>query len=300
MGKRDVRPALRLGIIGLGPWAGRYFSTCAGMTGHMEIVAASRRSDAPAPDFAAGVPIFKNWEDMFDMRLDGLIVAAHPSSHASILELCAARGMPVMLEKPMALDRDSLDRISRIRSAAPVLINHIHLFSPTFEEIRSMISQRDGDVRIISCGAGPGPVRDYSSLWDYGPHDVSMCVGLLGPEASLSWSECVASGDSRTYRMIIGSCGSEADVTVSNGSPEKIRILRVEFDGHVAIYDDRSSVKFRLDGSPVPVSQDPPLTRSVMSFLSAIRDGVRDWRFGTGIGVTVCRLLSRVEDNPRT
>lgn len=296
MGERDVRSPLRLGVVGLGPWAGRYFSTCSGIPEQVEIVAASRRSSSLVPDFASGVPVFKNWEDMVGIGLDGLVVAAHPSVHPEILKTCAELGLPVMVEKPMSIDRASMDAISRLSFSAPVLVNHVHLFSPAFEEIRSIVSQRDGQVRMISCGAGPGPIRDYSSLWDYGPHDVSMCVGLLGCDVSVSRSERAVSGDTQTYRVGLVSGGSEADVTVSNCSPEKIRILRVEFDGHVVIYDDRSSVKLRLDGDPVSISLDPPLTRAVQSFLSAIRDGVDDWRFGTDVGMNVCRVLSQIDE----
>lgn len=298
MGEEDVRASFRLGIVGLGPWSERYFSTCSGIPG-VEIVAASRRSSSPPSGFASGIPVFRDWSDVLDVGVDGLIVAAHPSVHPDILSLCAKSGIPVMLEKPMALSSDSARRMSELSFSAPVLVNHVHLFSPAFEKIRHVVAQRSRDpIRIISCGAGMGPFRDYSSLWDYGPHDVSMCLALMGFGLPAVSSDLIASGGGTAHRVHISSGELEADVTVSNTSPEKIRVLRVEFDGHVAVYDDRSSVKLRLDGDPVPVEPTPPLTVAIRAFLDSIVHGSDDWRFGTDVGLNVCHVLELADKRP--
>ncbi|MGY8822449.1 MAG: Gfo/Idh/MocA family protein [Candidatus Latescibacterota bacterium] len=59
---------------------------------------------------------YEYYDQLLDAeKLDGVLAFSSTAEHADIVELCAARGLPVMVEKPMAA---TLEQASRILTAA--------------------------------------------------------------------------------------------------------------------------------------------------------------------------------------
>lgn len=276
----------RLGLIGLGRWGRNYIRTIESIP-DATIVSASRLSP-DATDY--GFPVYQDWREVLNDGVDGVIVSAHPSIHLEVARACSSLGIPVMLEKPMALSLHDATLISEFR--VPILVNHIHLFAPAFVKLReAYLSAGSPYINVISCGCGPGPNRDYSSAWDYGPHDLSMCFSL-SPPSGLPTAERFSCTSGDTFRIRIPLVSGSADVTVGNVSPSKIRLFRAEFDGHVFVYDAMSSSILTIDGRAIDVQGPLPLTSAVVAFLQTIRSGETDWRFGTSVGLDVVRTLS--------
>lgn len=275
----------RLGLIGLGRWGRNYVRTIESIS-DASIVSASRLN----PDGSDhGFPVHQDWREVLKDGVDGVIVSAHPSIHLEIARECSGLGIPVMLEKPMALSLHDAESMSDLR--VPILVNHVHLFAPAFLKLReAYLSAGSPHVDIISCGCGNGPFRDYSSAWDYGPHDLSMCFSL-SPPSGLPTVEKFSSTSGDTFRIRVPLTSGSADVTVGNSSSLKIRVFRAEFDGHVFVYDAISSSVLTVDGHLVDVHGPLPLTSAVNAFLRAVRSGETDWRFGVDIGLNVVRTL---------
>src|SRR5690606_25051016 len=112
-------------------------------------------------------------------HVDAVVIATHPAAHVPLTLEALDAGLPVMLEKPAALDMIGAERIRRaaVDADVPILVAHQHLFAGAFEALRHRFVGMPA-LNIAAEAGGPGPVRDYSALWDYGPHDVAMVLAL--------------------------------------------------------------------------------------------------------------------------
>ena len=97
---------LRVGILGCGGIAARHAAAVAAQPELMTIAAWCSRDPAKAAEFAArhgGAP-FASLDAMIDAGLDLLIVTIPPFARAGEAEHAAARGVHLLVEKPIALD----------------------------------------------------------------------------------------------------------------------------------------------------------------------------------------------------
>jgi predicted dehydrogenase len=283
---------IRLGLIGCGTWGWRYLPASI-EAGNCRITHVSRFTSAPreADGYLGGMKMTPDWRTLLDRPIDAFIVATPPDTHAEICGELLDRGRPVMVEKPVALDLGSAMWIAHAasRTATPLLVNHIHLFSPAYEEFR----QRTFDwssVEVVSMGGGPGPVRSYSALWDYGCHDVAMFLGLLRDGERVG--SVSANQEGGRFRIALGAGSRRAITSVWNDGEKKRAFVAINEHSNVLAYDDaRPGSSLLLDDSPISVANERPLTRALRTFAAAIESGHFDWRFEPTLGVEVTRIL---------
>lgn len=100
---------LRVGILGCGSFAHRHAQIIAALPDEAELVAFCDRNDwkarAYAEEYTAGrAPVFTDHVTLLDQAaLDVLIVALPPYGHTDEVEQAAARGVHLLMEKPIAL-----------------------------------------------------------------------------------------------------------------------------------------------------------------------------------------------------
>jgi len=98
---------LRVGLLGCGSIAKRHASAIAALSSEMQLVACCGRDEQKVAGFAneLGVTPWIDLRRMLDASsLDLLIVALPPYAHAGQVEMAAAAGIHVLVEKPIALD----------------------------------------------------------------------------------------------------------------------------------------------------------------------------------------------------
>ena len=215
-----------------------------------------------------------------------------------------AAGIPVLVEKPLTLglkEANALRDQVGVRNGL-VMVDHTHLFHPAFEELKQQAS-RLGAIRAIEAEAGArGPYRtDVSVLWDWGPHDVAMCLDLLrlSPRevrASRETRERVDGAEAETIRLELAfGDGLQARIRLSN-LIDKTRRFAVRCDAGVLVYDDIARDKLVLEqegkSTPVKVSPELPLTRVVKAFEAAISAG-KDRTASLDLAVEVVTVLER-------
>ena len=83
---------------------------------------------------------------------DALILAVTPSVACGIAEEVLRRGIPVLLEKPPALDVRGARRLARLSTAVPHLVAFNRRFFPLMSELHSALhdSSSPGTVQVIS------------------------------------------------------------------------------------------------------------------------------------------------------
>src|SRR6266487_826448 len=98
---------LRIGIIGIGWYAGKELIPKLRETGSVEIVAIARRSAdrlALAQQELNVREAYTDWREMLDKSaLDAVVVCTPPNAHTEPTLAALERGLHVFVEKPMAL-----------------------------------------------------------------------------------------------------------------------------------------------------------------------------------------------------
>ena len=238
---------------------------------------------------------------------DGVIIASAAASHASLARHLLEHGWPVLCEKPLALRAPGLHGAVRVvgtgmRANALLMVAITDLYGAPFAALQARLAKRGTIVRIESAGGNRGPFRsDCNALWDYGPHDLAMCLHLL--RAPLSLSECRVERHHGGQNTTIGLSRAGipvADIRVGNGFACKSRWLRVMTADTEFLLDDLAVDKLvagRRGERLWPVHYDRtflPLDRQLMAFRLAVRRGQgRHW--SAALALRVHRLLASCE-----
>lgn len=306
------RKPLRLGLIGAGRWARIYAKTIATLP-DVRIARIARRSATP-PDFApADVEITADWHDVAAAKdLDGVIIATPPALHAEMALAAIHAGLPLLVEKPLTLSLDDARRIqdAAVKNNVLVMVEHTHLFNPAYRELKKL-ARGLGALRATTAEAGNwGPFRkDVPIVWDWGAHDVALCLDLTGAKpvhasARLEESRMTPDGPGETVTIRLEFPGNVAShIRLSNMLPGKTRFMAACFDTCCLLYDDVNPVKLsrlapalppapldRATAQPVAVPGESPLTVAVREFCDAIRRDSRD-NASLELGVNVVQVL---------
>ncbi|WP_287130040.1 Gfo/Idh/MocA family protein [Candidatus Cyanaurora vandensis] len=116
---------LRLGVIGIGWWATAVHVPALRQAG-AEVVAISRRDPVrlAVAQQALGVPqAYTDWRELLAQPLDGVIVSTAHHAHMEPTLAALAQGLPVLVEKPLALtSSDSQRMVSAAEQAGQLLM----------------------------------------------------------------------------------------------------------------------------------------------------------------------------------
>lgn len=277
-------------LVGYGSWGRNYHRTIDSLRDVRVHSICRLRPDETAPGIRERVLVTSDLSEALD-GADAAVVATPPDAHRDPAVACLRAGIPVMLEKPVALTLEDADAIFEASEdvGLPVLVDHVHLFSPAFEALRDMTSAWD-PVEIESEGGAPESGHGYSPLLDYGPHDLSMALTLCGPPKS--WSvERLPSPSGELWRVAVSGGRGRASATVGTGFPSKRRRFEARCGGRTAVYDDLARKKLSVDGRPMSFPDELPLRRAVLAFHRFVQSGVTDWRFDARLGWDVMRIL---------
>jgi len=310
---------LRLGLIGAGRWGKVYLRTLPSLGERCRLthLCTSRPENAglvPHP-----VTVVPEWRALIASPCDAVIIATPPATHADILEACLEAGKPCIVEKPLCLDVATAERLdARVRALdIPVLVNHVHLFDPAYQELKRLLAQSGEPVRLVcSEGVAFGPFRpETSALWDWGPHDLGLAFDLLGErparvDALAGPRAPDGSPEMASLRMAFPS-GSCAWVHVGRLAPEKRRTLLVATDRRLYRLDGTTpsrltSAPFRFaeryaaggtlaEPAPLPVpSPLSPMAAMLTYFLDGLAGGDRRY-FGTALACEIVRVIADSE-----
>ena len=149
------RPALKLGVIGLGRAFGLMLPTFAGDRRLSLVAAADTRQAARqrfVADFAAKA--YATAEELCaDPAVDAVYVATPHQFHAQHALLAARHGKHLLIEKPLALTLADCAAIVEAARAAKVhlVVGHSHSFDAPVQRLRALVaSGAYGAVRMIN------------------------------------------------------------------------------------------------------------------------------------------------------
>ncbi|MEC7864268.1 MAG: Gfo/Idh/MocA family oxidoreductase [Bacteroidota bacterium] len=317
---------LNVALIGYGRWGKIYEKTLNRLEEYNLSAVVSRKSEywtAKKP----GVHFVSSFEDLLSMDVDAIIIATPPHTHPDYIRWAIRMKMACLVEKPVCLSsKECLSLHEEIQKAEiPLLVGYLQLFSPRYQQLKNILEESGEPVKLlISEGMGLGPFRSETpALWDWLPHDVSMCLDIFGTAEEPSVESLTVSapssdrpGPEMVYARLQYEDGRTAIINAGGLYPARQRKLSVFTDNSVfhlsEIHDPSLTVTdFKLQklgtyGStwyPSGItlkteSQQLPLDSMLGYFAGALRN--HDSRYmGLGFSIEVSRLIERIIEQAR-
>ena len=301
---------MKIGLIGLGRWGKNYLGTLLSIPSVKFVHVAGRPEQKPNAQEFPGIRFTENWLEVCrDTSLSGVIVATPPQTHYEIAKLAIERKMPVLVEKPFTLCREQTHALYKLSQDSGVLcmVNYIHLFSPAYQDLKLGVSRAGEIRRIFSEGFSSGPYRkDVSVLWDWGAHDLAMCIDLLNESPEfMKMSELDSGNENPLAKLLTLNLTFPSKVksrsVFGNASEFKRRDFCVVCDDGCFVYDGLSSGLskqfsprvFSYDSQRFRVQQTS-LERAILEFLEYLKLGKRV-HYTLKLAIKVNGALSKLE-----
>jgi predicted dehydrogenase len=145
---------LRVGLLGCGGIAARHAGAVKALRDRMTLVAGCGRDAARTEAFCAqhGGAAFTDMDAMIDAGIDVMIATLPPYTRSGEVERAAARGVHLLVEKPIALERPAADAMVAAVEAAGVIAAIGFMY-------------RHGDAVKAWKAADTGPVALYAGAY---------------------------------------------------------------------------------------------------------------------------------------
>ena len=312
---------IRLGVAGVGVMGEVHCRVAAQLIGRYELVGVHDSNTARAAAVARqfGVTAYETLDALLD-RVDALVVATPPSSHAALAIAALEAGRHVLVEKPIANDVADGERIAAAAKKAKrvCLIGHIERYNGTFRELIAVL----GDERPLSVSARrlnyfAPRVTDTDVTIDLMIHDIDLILEIAGePPSGVTATGLRVESDQLDHveALLSFPSGIVSSLTASRITEDKIRRIDVVARGRYVSADllrrtltiqSRASsewlpqgrdIRFRLDSvtQQVQLPTAEPLQIELADFASAIHEG-RDPDVGPEDGVRALVLVQRIQ-----
>jgi predicted dehydrogenase len=220
-------------------------------------------------------------------KADAAVVAVPTSAHAEAGCALLENGIDVLVEKPIAPDRASAERLveTAARHGRILQVGHLEHYNPAVVALKKIVSiPLFFEIHRLSL---PGPRSlDVDVVLDLMIHDLEIVLDLVGamPEDIQAAGISVLSdkADIANVRLAFPG-GCIANITASRVSTERVRKLRL-FQPHQYIsldYQKQEAAAFTVSEQKqigfqmLPVAKEEPLRLEVEAFLESVRNHSR-------------------------
>jgi virulence factor len=315
-----MKKLIRVGVVGVGAMGQHHARIWATMPGSRLVGVADPNSER-AQEIGArhDVPAYADYRKLLE-EVDAVSLAAPTTLHYQIALECLARGVHLLVEKPLAATLSEARLLAdAVRQAGVRLqVGHVERFNPTFGELANVLGGRQivaADARRLS----PTATRasDVSVVYDLMVHDLDLILTLV--EAPLADVKAVGSKTcspqlDHAIALLTFADGCVASLSASKVTQHKIRQLSFTcVDAYVKadllartimIYRQstadyvahQSEVLYRQEGVIEQVYVPPvePLYAELQHFAACVREG-REPRVGASSALRVMELAETIE-----
>lgn len=248
---------IRLGLIGAGKWGVNYIKTIESIKGLELRKIACKTSISKKKVLFPSYNFTDSWQEVIESKeIDGVIIATPPNEHFEMALKCIENRKPLIIEKPFTLslrDAESLLLLSE-KKQVNVKVNHIYLYHPLFRLLKENISEKSTFTSIYSMSGNHGPFRkDITPLWDWGPHDIAMCLAIINKspyKIEAKYLKKDLSSLTKKSNVNIKLYFKEnyyADLNFGNFMNEKKRLFKVNFEDSSLIFDPINYSKIKKE-----------------------------------------------------
>ena len=289
---QDGCARLRVGVIGAGVMGSNHARVLAGLAGRRSWSASS--IPCPRTGLArrelVGCRAFADLDELLAEGVDAVTIAAPTHLHHEIALACIARGIHVLVEKPIASTvEEGRDIVAAARRAGVTLmVGHVERFNPAVAAIKQAISGEDIlSIAITRVGPFPPRMSNVGVVIDLAVHDIDLIRWFTDSdivEVQPQLSSAVAEREDIALLQFRTASGVLAHINTNWLTPFKARNVTVATRGKYVMGDllTRQVTEcfgFQPDGSysmrHLSVGHDEPLRAELIAFLDAVRTGER-------------------------
>ena len=286
-GMSEVKSSLRVGVVGAGVMGSNHARVLAGLpdttlVGVVDPVPAHRTR---ATDLA-GCRTFATLDELFAEGVDAVTIAAPTHLHHEVALTCIARGIHVLVEKPIASSveegREIVDAAHR--AGVTLMVGHVERFNPAVAAIKQAISGEDIlSIAITRVGPFPPRMSNVGVVIDLAVHDIDLIRWFTESdivEVQPQLSSAVAEREDIALLQFRTASGVLAHINTNWLTPFKARNVTVATRdkyvmGDLLTHQVTECFGFKPDGSysmrHLPVGHDEPLRAELIAFMGAVR-----------------------------
>ncbi|MFN8451196.1 MAG: Gfo/Idh/MocA family oxidoreductase [Anaerolineae bacterium] len=274
--------SINVAVIGCGYWGPNLIRNLVELPQTNLIAVADKRQDRldHIHKLYPQVLTISDYQELFEMGLDAVIIATPPATHYAIARDCLEHGLNVLVEKPLTLrseDARDLIRIADERSLT-LMVGNTFEYNTAVHVLKKLIDSGElGDIFYINAvRTNLGLFQpNVNAMWDLAPHDISILLYLLGKEPLSVTATGGASIFPHIYDVVYMHMkfpGDQmANIHVSWLDPCKVRRITVVGSKKMAVYDDVENLeKIKIYDRGVDT---PPYTDSFADFQCSYRYG---------------------------
>jgi predicted dehydrogenase len=280
---------LRIGVVGAGVMGTNHARVLAGLPG-VELVGivdplADHRARATQ---MLGCPTFETLDEMLDLGLDSVTIAAPTHLHREVALACIARKVHVLVEKPIASSVTEGHEIVAAARAAGVtlMVGHVERFNPAVAAIKQAIKDEEIlSIAITRVGPFPPRMSNVGVVIDLAVHDIDLIRWFTESDivdVQPQLASAVAEREDIALLQFRTASGVLAHINTNWLTPFKARSVTVAtrgkyVQGDLLTRQVTECFGFQRDGSysmrHLSVGHDEPLRAELLAFLDAVRRG---------------------------
>ncbi len=279
--------------------------------------------------------LYTDLDTMLDrVKPDAVAIFTNTFDHALVVEAAARRHLPVMMEKPMAVNVAHARRIQQaaLRFGIQVVVDYETSWYPSHGAIWDLVKEKHaaGDIRRMvamdghqgpkEIGVGPeflaflrDPLRNGAgALFDFGCYGANLMTWLMGNQAPIAVMAMTRQIKPDIYprvdddaTVLLEYPKAQGVIEASWNWPFSRKDLEVYGQRGYAIATGGNSLRVRLPGTPEETRKPEPLPPDEHDALSYFAAVVRGQRKSTGLSslennLIVTEILDAARDSART
>lgn len=320
-GTRAVTPCPeRIAVIGGGRWARVLTAELCGLVpSSVRISVCSRHNAGSMATWALErglgqrIRVSKQWPP-FDSAAPGAVIVANAArDHEKAVELALSAGIPVLVEKPIALNAAASQRLANLARSRNTRFAtaHTFLFARYLENFSRIVAEA-GAIRSVRVWwmdptqeSRYGEQKHYDPglpvLADWLPHVLSM-VGALTPGLPQKCTNVTVARGGAHVGLDVDLGGIPCSVQLARNGDRRQRVLEVAAGEDVVRLDfalEPGTITFRsltIDGDPNWEVERHPVAAMLSAFLRWTAGGEFDTRLDMEIGVRSSQVIDEALD----
>jgi UDP-N-acetylglucosamine 3-dehydrogenase len=280
---------LKIGVIGVGVMGSNHARVLSEMAGvllvgivdpereHREFVARTLKCGA-----------FETLDGLIGAGVDAVTIAAPTHLHHDIALDCIARGIHVLVEKPIAptVEEGRAIVAAARRAGVTLMVGHVERFNPAVESIKRAIKDQDIlSIAITRVGPFPPRMSNVGVVIDLAVHDIDLIRWFTDSEIveiQPQLSSAIAEREDIALLQFRTASGVLAHINTNWLTPFKARTIHVAtrdkyLIGDLLTLQVTECFGFQPDGSysmrHLSVGYAEPLRAELLAFVNSIRTG---------------------------
>jgi predicted dehydrogenase len=279
--------ALKIGVVGVGVMGSNHARVLAEMS-NVRLVGIAD-PDRKQRDFVArtlGCEAFGDLDSLLKCGLDAITIAAPTHLHHELALECIARGIHLLVEKPIAptVEEGRAIVAAARRAGLTLMVGHVERFNPAVESIKRAIKDEDIlSIAITRVGPFPPRMSNVGVVIDLAVHDIDLIRWFTDSEIveiQPQLSSAIAEREDIALLQFRTASGVLAHINTNWLTPFKARTIHVAtrdkyLIGDLLTLQVTECFGFQPDGSysmrHLSVGYAEPLRSELLAFVNAIR-----------------------------